>query len=104
MFKFGVMIWSQWEHGGLTDNLQIIDQGVDVWEEQVLGKEFMSVSSLVTQLEETAAVAVKAPSSVLRHCSFLNSLHSVSLLSLIRTPFGPLISEDYLGGRSLVTD
>lgn len=44
MSKCGVTTWSQREHGRLTDNLQITDQGVHVWEEQVLGKEFRNVS------------------------------------------------------------
>lgn len=61
---------------GIKDNLQIIDRGEYVWEDQVFSKEFRNVPCLVTQLEETAPVTVKAPSSVLRHCSFLSSLHT----------------------------
>lgn len=72
-------------------------------EEQVLGKWFRNVSCLVTKLEQTDSTS-DCESSQLPTETMLISKFSAYLLSVIRTPFGPPISEDYLGGRSLVMD
>lgn len=53
--KSRVSIWSWWEHRRLRENLEMIRQGVCVWEDQV--QEFRNISCLVTQLEATDSTA-----------------------------------------------